>query len=136
VTWNGEAVVMVEEVGLRILTHASCSRQGGVGGGNGTEAQDFADVMVEVRHTTIDMPTHCTNAQKSSSVLTVCHPAARRCTPPEMITTKETSVHNSTATSKEMKKPTVLHMLQKLSSVLQYSLLGNCAYSCWLGTFV
>lgn len=53
-----------------------------------------------------------------------------------MMTMKDTSVHSSTATSKEMKKPTVRHMLQKLSSVLQNCLLGNCAYSGWPGTFV
>lgn len=82
----------------------------------------------------MDMPTHCTKAQNSSSALTMGHPAALRCTPPEMMTMKETSVHSSTATSKEMKKPTVLHMLQKVSSVRQYCLLGNCSYSGSLGT--
>lgn len=42
-----------------------------------------------------------------------------------MMTTNETSVHSSVTTAKEIKKPTVRHMLQKDGSLLQSLSLGK-----------
>lgn len=114
---NGETSIVIEDVGLGM----SVSRFGG-----SSCKVDAADWDI---HTTMAMPMHCTKAENSSKPLTICHPAALRCTPPAMITTKETSVHSSMTTSNEMKKPTVLHILQKVSSVRHCSLLGKATYS-------
>jgi hypothetical protein len=53
------------------------------------------------------------------------HPAVLRCTPPAIITPNETSVQSSMTTSKEMRKPTVLHMLQKYLSLRHVSSFGK-----------
>jgi hypothetical protein len=76
-------------------------------------------------HTTMAMPAHCTTALVSSTPVATCHPAARRCTPPPTITTKDTSVHSSMTTAKEMRKPTVRHMLQKDGSFVQSDVRGK-----------
>ena len=65
------------------------------------------------RRTTMAMATHWATPESSSRPHTTFQPVARRWTPPRMMTTKETSVHSSSTTAKDMKKPTVRHMLQK-----------------------
>jgi hypothetical protein len=52
-------------------------------------------------------------------------PATLRWTPPAITTAKETSVQSSRTTSKEMRKPTVRHMLQKYLSLVHVSSFGN-----------
>jgi hypothetical protein len=61
---------------------------------------------------------------KSNPEMTL-QPATLRCTPPAITTAKETSVQSSRTTSKEMRKPTVLHMLQKYLSLEHVSSFGN-----------
>jgi hypothetical protein len=77
------------------------------------------------RHTTIAIPAHCTTALKSSTPDTTCHPAALLCTPPPTMTAKETSVQSSATTAKEIKKPTVRHMLQKAGCLPHSDVLGK-----------
>lgn len=71
------------------------------------------------------MPAHCTTALNSSTPDATCQPATRLCTPPPIMTTKDTSVHSSTTTANEMRKPTVRHMLQKEGSLVQSLVLGK-----------
>ena len=71
------------------------------------------------------MAAHCTIALKDRTPTATCQPAALRCTPPEMMTMKETMAHSSTTTPNEVKKPTVLHMLQKEGSLVQSVDLGK-----------
>lgn len=70
-------------------------------------------------HTTIAMPAHWTKALNSNTEDTMPHPCTLRCTPPAKMTMNETSVHNSTTTPNEVRKPTVRHMLQKDASFVQ-----------------
>jgi len=75
--------------------------------------------------TTMAMPAHWTMALKERTPTATCQPAARRWTPPEMMTMKETMAHSSTTTPKEVRKPTVRHMLQKDGSFAQSLILGK-----------
>jgi hypothetical protein len=83
------------------------------------------------KHTTIAMPAHCTMAANTSTPDATCQPAARLCTPPPTMTTKETSVHSSVTTAKEMRKPTVRHMLQKEASLSQSLSRGKGSQTVW-----
>jgi len=76
-------------------------------------------------HTTMAMPAHCTMPLNSSTEQTIFHPVLLRCTPPAIITMKETRAQSSATTSREIKKPTVFHMLQKYGSFRQSSVRGN-----------
>lgn len=83
------------------------------------------DVEYAGKHTTIAMPAHCTTALKTRTPDATCQPAARLCTPPPTMTMKETRVQSSMTTAKEIKKPTVRHILQKDGSLTQSDSLGN-----------
>ena len=108
-----EAVVVVEEECLEelvlrialLLRYGPCSTQG--------------------QRTTMAMPAHWTMALKESTPTATCQPAALRCTPPEMMTMKDTMAHSSTTTPKDVRKPTVLHILQKDGSFVQSLILGK-----------
>jgi hypothetical protein len=71
------------------------------------------------------MPAHWTTALKSNTPDATCQPAVRLWTPPPTMTTKETRVHSSMTTAKEMRKPTVRHMLQKDGSFSQSLVRGK-----------
>jgi hypothetical protein len=71
------------------------------------------------------MPAHCTKALKDSTPTATIHPCARLCTPPLMITTKDTRAQSSTTTPKLVRKPTVRHILQKLGSFVQSLMRGK-----------
>jgi hypothetical protein len=105
---GGEAGGVVEEVGLEISVNTTC-------------AEMKANLLVrkDDRRTTIAIPAHCTTAPNNSTPAATCHPATLRCTPPAIMTMNETSVHSSTTTEKEIRKPTVRHMLQKDGSFAQ-----------------
>jgi hypothetical protein len=79
--------------------------------------------------TTIAIPPHCTAAPNRSTPDATCQPAARRCTPPPIITAKETSEHSSATTAKEMRNPIVRHMLQKAGSFSHSLVFGNGSHS-------
>lgn len=107
-----EALVVIEEVSLEVLALLRPSMKAAADG-EGKE------------RTTMAMAAHWTMALKESTPTATCHPAALRCTPPEMMTMKETSAQSSTTTPKDVKKPTVRHMLQKDGSFAQSLDLGN-----------
>jgi hypothetical protein len=64
----------------------------------------------------MDMLAHCTSTVTARSEQTIFQPYSRVCLPPNIMTTKATMVASSMITAKDMKKPTLLHILQNVGS--------------------